>query len=43
MMKSEKYQQNKVMIILQDVLIAVDLREQKALDVDLRAIQQIVF
>ena len=40
MMKPEKYQQDKVMIKLQDVyLIAVDLCKQKALDVDLRAIQ----
>ena len=59
MTKSEKYQQDKVMItqlvayqILlllktkktkKTRLIAVDLSKQKALDVDSRAIQQIIF
>ena len=55
MMKSEKYKQDKVMITQLVVcwillifkknyrLIAVDLSKQKALDVDSRAIQQIIF
>ena len=54
-MRSSKYQQDKVMIILQDVhqimhisktlnrLITVDLSKQKALDAVPKAIQQIVF
>ena len=54
-MKSEKYQQDKVMIILLVVcqvlliwkkkyeLIAADLSKQKALDADSTAIQQINF
>ena len=54
-MKLEKYQQDKVIIILQAVywillilkrnyiLIAVDLSKQKALDVDPSVIQQIIF
>ena len=51
-MKSENYQQDKVMIrmFIRYVyfkdnyrLIVVDLSKQKALDADLRAIQQIVF
>ena len=54
-MKSEKYQQGKVMIIkliiywvsliLKKIyrLIAVDVSKQKALDADSRAIQQIIF
>ena len=53
--KSEKYQQDKVMIIQQVVyqyfayfekkhkLIAADLSKEKALDADPRAIQQIIF
>ena len=48
MMKSEKYQQDKVMIIRLVVywifrLIAVDLSKQKTLYPDSRAIQQIIF
>ena len=55
MMKSEKYQQDKVMITQLVVywillilkknyrLIAADLSKQKALDADSRAIQQIIF
>ena len=55
MMKLEKLQENKEMITQQDVLlnyayfkdnyklIAVDLRKQKELDSDPRAIQQIEF
>ena len=55
MMKSEKYQQDKVMIIQLVIywislilkknyrLIAVDVSKQKALDADSRAIQQIIF
>ena len=55
MMKSEKYHQDRVMIIQQVVywillilkknyrLIAVDLSKQKVLDADPRAIQQIIF
>ena len=55
MIKSEKYQQDKVMIIQLVVywvllsfeknsrLIAVDLSKQTALDTDSRAIQQIIF
>ena len=54
-MKSEKYQQDKVMIILQAVywilliskkkyrLTAVNLSKQNALDADPRVIQQIIF
>ena len=54
-MKLEKYQQDKVIVILQTVywillilkknyiLIAVDLSKQKALDVDSSVIQQIIF
>ena len=54
-MKLEKYQQDKVIIILQAVywillilkknyiLIAVDLSKQEALDVDPSVIQQIIF
>ena len=50
-MKSEKYQQGKVMIIRQAIyqikynykLIAVDLSKQKALDAAPREIQQILF
>ena len=54
-MKSEKYQQDKVMITQLVVyqillilkkkyrLIAADLSKQKALDADSRAIQQIIF
>ena len=54
-MKSEKYQQDKVMIIQLVVywilliskknyrLIAADLSKQKSLDAELRAIQQIIF
>ena len=54
-MKLEKYQQDKVMIIVQAVywilliskknyrLIVVDLSKQKALDADPRVIQQIIF
>ena len=54
-MKSEKYQQDKVMITKMAVywillilkkkyrLIAADLSKQKALDADSRAIQQIIF
>ena len=55
MMKLEKLQENKEMITQQDILlnyayfkdnyklIAVDLRKQKELDSDPRAIQQIEF
>ena len=55
MMKSEKYQQDKVMITQLVVywilliskknyrLIAADLSKQKALDADPKAIQQIIF
>ena len=55
MMKSEKYQQDKVMITQLVVyqillilkknyrLIAADLSKQKTLDADSRAIQQIIF
>ena len=54
MMKSEKYQQDKVIITQLVVFdfayfekkyrtIAVDLSKQKALDADSRAIQQIIF
>ena len=55
MMKLEKYQQDKMMIILLAVykiflilrknrrLIAADLSKQKVLDADSRAIQQIIF
>ena len=55
MMKLEKYQQDKVMIIQLVIyqiffilkkkykLIAVNLSKQKALDTDSRAIQQIIF
>ena len=55
MMKLEKHQQEKVMIILLVVyqiflnlkknyrIIALDLSKQKALDADSRAIQQIIF
>ena len=54
-MKLEKYQQDKMMIILLAVykiflilrknrrLIAADLSKQKVLDADSRAIQQIIF
>ena len=54
-MKSEKYKQDKVMITQLVVnwillifkknyrLIAVDLSKQRALDIDSRAIQQIIF
>ena len=54
-MKLEKYQQDKVMIILLALywilliskknyrLISVDLSKQKALDADPRVIQQIIF
>ena len=55
MMKSEKYQQDKVMLTQMVVywiliilkknyrLIAADLSKQKALDADSRTIQQIIF
>ena len=53
-MKSEKYQQDKVMItklavywilliLKKKTLIAADLSKQKALDADSSAIQQIIF
>ena len=51
MLNSEKYQQDKVIITQLDFayfekdyrLIAVDLSKQKALDADLKVIQQIIF
>ena len=46
-MEWEKYQQDKMIIMLHDVcifqLIAVDLSKWKALDADPRAFKQIVF
>ena len=45
LMKLEKYQQGKVMIIqlVAYRLFAADLSKQKALDADLRTIQQVIF